>query len=71
LNSLQSIIPAGAAIPMSSEEKLRRSFPNLKNVASLYGTSEIGIVARTDTNEHIGFLMPLVEVKVRILLKCF
>ena len=64
LGSVKSILPAGAAIPLESERKLRENFPELRSVSSLYGTSEIGIIARTDTNNHIGYLMPLVEVKV-------
>jgi len=61
---VKTILPAGAAIPLESERKLRENFPELTSVSSLYGTSEIGIIARTDTNHHIGYLMPLVEVKV-------
>ncbi len=64
LGSVKTILPAGAAIPLESERKLRENFPELRSVSSLYGTSEIGIIARTDTNKHIGYLMPLVEVKV-------
>jgi hypothetical protein len=50
LNTVRSVIPAGAAIPPDCEAKLRRNFPNLDAVASVYGTSEIGIVARWKAN---------------------
>ena len=63
-NSIKSVLPAGAAIPLECERKLCLNFPNLPGVCSLYGTAEIGILARSGTADHIGFLMPHVEVKV-------
>ena len=64
LNSVRSVLPAGAAIPLECERKLCLNFPNLVGVCSLYGTAEVGILARSGTADHIGFLMPHVEVKV-------
>jgi acyl-CoA synthetase (AMP-forming)/AMP-acid ligase II len=62
--AVTSIIPAASAVPLDCERKLRSQFPTLKSVPCVYGSSETGIFTSTDTNSHLGSLMPDTELKV-------
>lgn len=67
-DSLEWILPAGAAVPQSCQAKYKEKMKNLKLIINGYGQSEMGVITMGVTSLHLGAVMPGNRIKVRMLL---
>ena len=73
LSSVDSILPLGSSVPVNTQSKLQRLFPNLKRMAQAYGATEVGgLVTFTVDEQYSDSMGPaLVNTKVLYPLKKF
>ncbi len=64
LSSLEMVLPAGAAVPASCEDKWKAKCPNLQAVANGYGQTESGVSIQGFQNQNLGIIYPGVRIKV-------
>lgn len=64
LGSVELVMPAGAAVPASCEERLKSKMKNLKFVTNCYGSTETGLVTIGQTTTNLGHVLPGNTIKV-------
>ena len=67
LDSVELLIPAGAAVPAICEINWKKKCRNLKTVLNGYGQTEAGILTLNDNVKSLGKVVPGVQMKVRSL----
>ncbi len=63
LCNLAVITPVAATLPRSIVENVRKNFPSAV-ISNCYGTSEVGLLTRGISHDHLGWVLEGCTIKV-------